>query len=239
MYLQLSKLYRKIIPLFLRKKIKDQQEINENRLLIKDNGHIYSHFYNSKSIFIHIPKAGGISTIKSLYGKDINGFGHPTYMRFVNMYGKRDFDSFYKFTFVRNPWDRTLSAYKFLQQGGMHHLDRKFCDDVLGQYETFEDFVLNWLTPENVRNWVHFIPQYLYIYDESLNLKVNFVGRFEELNKDFETVRNVVGFGSPLKHLNKTQDENKKNYRESYTPEMVEVIKEVYKKDIELFYYQF
>jgi hypothetical protein len=239
MYSQLRKLYRKLVPIYFRQKIKDKQEINKHRLLIKEKGHIYSRFYNSKSIFIHIPKAGGISILKSLYGQDVNGFGHPTYRRFLNMFGRHDFNSFYKFTFVRNPWDRTLSAYQFLKRGGMHHLDKKFCDDVLAQYETFYDFVLNGLTLENANNWVHFIPQYLYVYDENLNLKVDFIGRFEGFSHDFETVRNTIGVGSALVHLNKTQDKKHINYREYYTPEMIEVINQIYKEDIKLFNYQF
>ena len=118
-------------------------------------------------------------------------------------------------------------------------MDQQFCNEVLSDYGTFEKFVMEWVDEENVESWVHFIPQYHYVYDADMNLVVDFVGRFENFNKDFEKVRSILKTGTPLKHLNKTGDKKSKSYRDAYTPEMAEKVAKVYKIDIELFGYAF
>jgi len=235
----IKKIYRTVVPETIRQKIKEREVYQEYDKLRKTPGHVYYLFDETESIFIHIPKAGGISTIKSLYGEDANGFGHPTYERFLRMYGKKSFNEYFKFTFVRNPWDRLLSAYNFLKKGGMNHMDQQFCDDVLSSYDTFEQFVMEWVDRENVEGWVHFIPQYHYVYDKNKNLVIDFVGCFEQFEADFESIREKLGTGIPLKHLNKTKDKKENNYRDAYTQEMTEKVAEVYKEDIELFGYEF
>lgn len=235
----MKKLYRKVVPEVIRQKIKEREVYGEYEKLRKKPEHVYYRFDMTKSIFIHIPKAGGISTIKSLYGEEANGFGHPTYAHFLRLYGKKRFEKYFKFTFVRNPWDRLLSAYNFLKKGGMNHMDQQFCENIVSSYDTFEQFVLEWVTPENVKSWVHFIPQYHYVYDNNRNLVIDFVGRFEQFETDFESIREKLGTGIPLKHLNKTKDKKEKSYRDAYTLEMAEKVAEVYKEDIELFGYEF
>lgn len=235
----MKKLYRTLIPEKIRQKVKEYGTYQGYQKLRRTPGHVYRRFDETQSIFIHIPKAGGISTIKSLYGEEADGFGHPTYERFLRMYGKKRFDAYFKFTFVRNPWDRLLSAYSFLKKGGLNHMDQQFCDEVLSGYDTFEKFVMGWVDKQSVESWVHFIPQYHYVYDSNMNLVVNFVGRFEHFNEDFEKVRSILETGTPLKHLNKTGEKKAKSYRDAYSPEMAEKVAYVYKTDIELFGYAF
>ena len=233
----MKKLYRTLVPKWIREKVKERETYHNYQKLRKKSGHVYRRFDETESIFIHIPKAGGISTIKSLYGEEAGGFGHPTYKRFLRLYGKKHFDAYFKFTFVRNPWDRLLSAYNFLKKGGLNHMDQQFCDDVLCEYDTFEKFVMEWVDSESVEGWVHFIPQYRYVYDDDMKLVVDFVGKFENFNEDFEKVRDTLQVGIPLKHLNKTKDKEEKSYRDAYTSEMAEKVTDIYKKDIQLFGY--
>jgi hypothetical protein len=235
----IKKLYRTIVPESVRKSLRDKQAFNEYQKDRETEGHTYNCFDKTKSIFVHIPKAGGISTIKSLYGQQANGFGHPTYERFVRLYGKEKFDEYYKFTFVRNPWDRLFSGYNFLKEGGMNSLDKNFSATVLKDFDTFEDFVMKWCSEENINSWVHFIPQYKYIYDKNENLVVDFVGRFENFNDDFEKVRSKLEVGEPLKHLNKTKQKKENQYREAYSDEMRDKVYNLYKKDVELLNYSF
>ena len=209
------------------------------QVLRKTDGNTYRRFDETKSIFIHIPKAGGISTIKSLYGEKADGIGHRPYSHFIFVYGEETYNRYFKFSFVRNPWDRLYSAYKFLKKGGMDLPDKNFNEKILSKYDSFEEFVLKWLDDTNVDSYDHFIPQYKFLYDENDNLMVDFVGRFENLNEDYEKIREKIGTGEPLKHLNKTKDKKENDYRKVYTPEMAEKVAEVYKKDIELFGYSF
>lgn len=232
-------MYRMIVPEKLRRKISEKRSFSEYQKERETPNHTYSRFDETKSIFIHIPKAGGISIIKSLYGEEANGFGHPTYERFLRMYGKKQYESYFKFTFVRNPWDRLLSAYNFLKKGGMNHLDKQFSDDVLKNYNSFESFVMDGINETNIEKWVHFIPQYRYIYDAKMNLVVDYVGRFENFEADFEHIRSMLQQGTPLQHRNKTGESKEETYREAYTPEMVQKVAKLYQNDIRLLGYEF
>lgn len=235
----MKRIYRALVPVRFREKVKEYQEYQGYQKLRRQEGHVYQCFDATKSVFVHIPKAGGISIIKSLYGDQAGGFGHPSYMRFLKLFGKKRFNTYYKFTFVRNPWDRLHSAYGFLKKGGMNPQDKQFSDEVMSQVDTFEDFVMSWLTPERVSEWVHFIPQYKYITNAKGEIVVDFVGRFENFETDFESISKHIGVNQSLIHLNKTKDKKVFDYREVYTKEMVEKVALLYKKDVELFNYEF
>jgi len=235
----MSKLYRAIVPLRFREKVREYEEYQEYRKLRHQEGHAYQCFDTTKSIFVHIPKAGGISIIKSLYGEKTGGFGHPTYKRFLKLYGKKRFQEYYKFTFVRNPWDRLYSAYCFLKKGGMSHQDKQFSEEVLSEFKSFEAFVMQWLTTENIKSWVHFIPQHTFLTNNNGELVVDFVGRFENFETDFKKISNHIGIKQALIHRNKTKDKMLSHYREVYTQEMKEKVEQLYKKDIDLFEYRY
>lgn len=95
--------------------------------------------HTNKFIFIHIPKAAGTSVTKFLsefteyrdlelggtqFGEAIqpayfNRFGlykHAPASRVKVVMGDVDWNSYYSFSFVRSPYDRVISVYKFLRQ---------------------------------------------------------------------------------------------------------------------------
>ncbi|BBG65157.1 alpha-2,3-sialyltransferase [Hydrogenimonas sp.] len=230
---------RAVVPENIRNKYHRMVEYKKYQKLRNTPDNTYKRFDETQSIFIHIPKAAGISTIKSLYGERANGIGHRPYTHFIFVYGEKAYNRYFKFSFVRNPWDRLYSAYKFLKKGGISEPDVIFNETTLINYDTFESFVMEWVNAENVQTYFHFIPQYQFIYSPEFELMVDFVGRFENLNEDYEKIREKIGTGEHLKHLNKTKDKKENDYREVYTPEMAEKVAEVYKKDIELFGYSF
>lgn len=232
----IRKIYRNIVPQKIREKVRYKIEIDKLRKKSFEKGETFYYFRQTKSIFIHIPKAGGISIIKSLYGENTKGFGHPTYKIFLDLF-KEDYYEFFKFTFVRNPWDRVYSAYTFLTQGGLNEQDRNFFEKYLKEFKTFEDFVLNGLDKEYIKNWIHFIPQYTFIYDENDRLMVDFVGRFENFENDFNKIANKINSNAKLKHLNKSK--KKKSYVDMYNDKMIEKVYHIYKKDIDLLNYDF
>jgi hypothetical protein len=71
------------------------------------------------------------------------------------------------------------------------------------KYDSFEAFVKGWLNSENIYEHTHFFPQHMFLYDETGSLAVDFLGRFEKLEKDFRHVRERLdGLGSDLQQLN-------------------------------------
>ncbi|MFP4354891.1 MAG: sulfotransferase family 2 domain-containing protein [Phycisphaerae bacterium] len=73
-------------------------------------------FDKYRCIFVHIPKAAGVSVCQTLFG-NLAG-GHDTIEKYQKVFSWSDYKRYFKFTFVRNPWDRLASAYRFLRKGG-------------------------------------------------------------------------------------------------------------------------
>ena len=90
-------------------------------------------------LFIHIPKTAGTSISQALFGSD---FGHCTVDHY-EIFSPKRFHNYFKFAFVRNPWDRFLSAYKFLNKGGMYSVDKNWADIHFSEFNDFDQFVLS------------------------------------------------------------------------------------------------
>jgi len=187
-----------------------------------------------RCIFVHIPKTAGLSIAKALFGNA--GGSHVPLSTYERVFDKAEFDSYFKFAFVRNPWDRVVSAYAYLiDGGGQNEYDEKW-GRTLAAYDGFEAFVTGWLTPGNVREQIHFLPQHEFVCTEGSALGVDFVGRFERIEQDFESVRKKLGIGGALQHLNASK---RQRYASYYNPKTIGIVADVYQKDIELFGYDF
>jgi hypothetical protein len=190
-------------------------------------------FDDYKCIFIHIPKCAGIAVSKSLLGKPV---GHLSALDYRMIFGKKDFNSYYKFTFVRNPFSRLISAYEFMENGGFGESDKNIVA-IVKQYPTFQDFVLNYLTPHTAKRIRHFRPQHFFVCDSSNNIMVNFIGRFESIEQDYENIRNKIGVGEPLKRMNATNGKRLSLNIYYENPRVLNKVIEIYYKDFEIFSY--
>jgi chondroitin 4-sulfotransferase 11 len=192
---------------------------------------------DNRIIFIHIPKTAGNGIIQSLYNQKATG--HDKIIKYKK-FNSEKYDIYYKFGFVRNPWDRFVSAFHYLKQGGISINDIEFAQKYLSNIKDFTDFVYK-LEEQSFRRlilkWIHFTPQYEFICDSDSNIAVNYLGKYETIDSDFEYLKKQFGKDSvKLKEHNKSKHNP---YWEYYDMEMVEIVREVYKKDIELFNYEF
>ena len=201
---------------------------------IHQKGSLLHSFHESKTIFIHIPKTAGISLVKSIFG-DVTLEGHRSVSFYKQVFGNR-YSDFFTFTIVRNPWDRLYSAYKFLEKGGINIHDKNAFDIHLAIYKDFEDFVLNGLNEKIIWEIMHFIPQYEFVCDKNGKIIVDYVGKFDSLNKSLDEINDILKSDFKLEHHNKTQ---KKDYKDIYTTAMIEKVHQIYQKDIDIFEYSF
>jgi hypothetical protein len=137
-------------------------------------------------------------------------------------------DNSFKFTFVRNPFDRLASCYRHvIQKGAMNNIQNH---PDLHRDMSFEEFVdaISKIKVEDMD--IHFRPQYTFIPE-----KPDFIGKFENLSEDYLTVCKMIGIKAPgLLHENKT---NKTIFKDYYTQKIVDKVVKLYKKDFELFKY--
>lgn len=209
--------------------------------------------HKHKCIFIHIPKTAGTS---------INTFFHPgvvfktlppDYDRLFGWCSKRQihlqhatskqlvelglvsekvWNDYFKFTFVRNPWDRAYSDYIWIQ---------KFS----GVKGTFKNYIHKTNEFEVILNDTtnhHYLGDHLMaqtdFFDFKGNYKMDFIGRFESFENDITQVNERLGINTPFaKHENKGNRHSK--YSDFYTTTMKKWVDKKFKKDIELLDYQF
>lgn len=140
--------------------------------------------HEPRSVFIHIPKTGGTSIRRGLFGDVVEGptqgFVPPEWM------------SCFKYAFVRNPYDRVISAWKMFASG-MENSVWKHPQDERGlslqrflEIATDESISFDGrreTTSEKIRH--HAIPQ---THPFNCLEFADFVGRFEQLDSDFAKV---------------------------------------------------
>ena len=157
---------------------------------------------------------------------------------------QQDFDACFKFSFVRNPWSRILSEYRY--RNYFHH-------------HSFKDFVLHKMPkPGFDDKYRHVMPQFEMLHDQQGKLLVDFVGRFETLQQDFERVCARLGIkDAHLPHRNrsdkKSRDLKRKlrnilfmngenghhELKDFYDDETRDAVADYYRMDIETFGYRF
>lgn len=176
--------------------------------------------HKHKCIFVHVPKAAGTS-IERVFIDDLNldmdnrhslilgvnnnknlgprRVSHLLASEYVKDHyiSQELFDSYFKFAFVRNPFTRLFSTYKFLG------FDDLICFDGFIQKKLDSLF-------SSSEYGFFFKPAYDYLYDYNGNCLVDFVGKFENLNSDFKLAIETITFfkdSTSLKHVNKTTND--------------------------------
>jgi chondroitin 4-sulfotransferase 11 len=197
-------------------------------------GYTYKPFDDTRSIFVHIPKCAGVSVANALYGNGAGG--HATFDDYLRVFEPRAMLQYFKFTVVRNPWDRLVSAFHFLKGGGFKPADRVWADAELGAYDTFDDFVRRWVNDTNIWKWYHFQPQYHYMIERRQKIALDFIGMVENIDEDFAYIANRVGVDCSLPQTNRSDHSQ---YTEYYCSTTKQIVADVYRRDISLLGYSF
>lgn len=194
-------------------------------------------------IFIHVPKTGGRSISTALNHIDIE---HKSIKSNIQSFGKKYVDNTFKFTVIRNPWDRMWSFFKFFI------LDKR--PDLEKYYYDFNQWILDGCpvtTKNNTTNTpVSIGLDHMSFYkDDSNTIKIDYFIRFENLQSGFDEVCLNLNINSiTLPHIGEKEhflllDKYPyidKDYKDQYTSQ--EAIDYVYLRNIEiinLFNYDF
>ena len=214
-----------------------------------------SHTY--KCIFVHIPKTAGTSIEKKLglfdqlkegvqdhrTIREVEPFPltrvlqpehWPTVPGRIKGVLKRqrritpeNYHNYYKFAFVRNSWSRTYSWYKNVMRGKIHQDALNISPDC-----SFKDFIKYHLD----NNWA-MKSQLQWITDARGEIPLDFIGRFEQLDKDFTRICNDIGIeDNQLPQLLKAQNAH---YTDFFDDEMKDIIAQRFKDEIKYFKFEF
>ena len=199
--------------------------------------------HKHKFAFIHIPKCGGTS-VEKVFARNADKVDVAHKHLPLSALEGRGFlpPAYFLFSFVRNPWSLTVSMYNYL-----------WCSNYPWPKvwrKTHPAF-----SKLSFKKWIKHpyfkTPTLLYVdivkdggsvgkmcdFISSKKNKVDFIGRFENLQEDFNKVCDKIGIPQQeLPHTNKTKH---KHYTEYYDDETREIVAEKYAKDIEYFGYEF
>lgn len=192
-----------------------------------------------KLVYLHIPKTAGNGIFKSLglkpggrwaEGCRVVGTTKHHVVRWRIPRG------YFVFAFVRNPWDRILSYYMFrsgaasLKRRGVHPDERMI--PFTEWLERLEEFG-KW---EGISRAFHIAIQ---SQNRTVGHIPDFIGRFENLEKDFAAVCVKLGLDPPPLQRHNVTPEKKKPYTEYYEDRAVQMVARMYRDDIERFGYEF
>lgn len=198
--------------------------------------------HKHKFIFFAPPKTASSSVRKSLNPfSDIRSCGvvdselyyhvKPTKLKIYFKNQNWNWKNYYKFAFVRNPWSRLVSKWNYRVRSASESGSESFRQNSIKFVEknkTFGEYIRNIKSPNLCYSW---------IYDRSGNQLVDFVGKFENLQEDFNQICCEIGIPKQqLPHANKTKHTH---YTEYYDDETIEIVAKKFSKDIEYFNYEF
>jgi hypothetical protein len=198
-------------------------------------------FISSRSVFVHIPKAAGISISQSLYGGA--SCYHTTSSWYALALTLAEIRQFFIYTIVRNPWDRLHSAYHFLKQGGYNDGDRYCWDKYLKKYKDFNEFAIDLPNAKfAMKNIVHLYPMHHFIELRPGSNILSYLGYYEDLNNAYSHIAERLNqrptASTGLAHQNRTP-EKARSYLTSYSNKAIDVVGNLYERDITLFGYTF
>lgn len=173
----------------------------------------------TQKVFINLFASAGISIYKKIILKD-----HATALDIINEIGYINYNKYFSFAVVRNPWDWQVSQYYYMlkkENHPQHNFVKSF-----GSFDAY----IEWRCQNEV------VLQRDFIYSATGNLLVNYVARYENIANEFAHICNNIGIDVKLPKLNVS---NKINYKTLYNKHTKKLIEESFHYDIETFRYKY
>lgn len=199
---------------------------------IKEKAHILDK--ENRFMFLASRKCGTQSVCRYLLKKRciVRKDSPITHRRKVKRYSNEDIVNIFKFTIVRNPYERVVSAFHALQQ----YSQKK---NKVPANMSFQTFVKTILAKEGTNYDIHFEPQYpnIYFVDNTIgNIIVDFVAKLENIEEDWKYISSKIKCNSVLPHKNKSKHDH---YSVYYDKRTKDIIDDLYRIDIKMLGYEF
>jgi len=170
---------------------------------------------NEKLGFVNIREKGIVNYL----------IGSEEYLKQANL-TLEQWNSYYKFTFIRNPYDKIISAYHFINK-------------IYSRKPSFKDFLKD---KDNCENWTYshaFITQYDHLLDCNDKLNIDYLGDFNNLNEELIKVLTTLGVKNILhgkliaENIKINASDVIKNYYNYFDEETLVLVNEYFHKDFE------
>jgi hypothetical protein len=184
-----------------------------------------------KFVFLHLPKNAGSSVTKALaryigVQREELRYGQNKFIYARNLHNFiSDPESYYIFSVIRNPWDRVVSYFHYLQQIRQppHNLgkDIKFKDWVKGKGFKGLQTQMSQLSDQ---------------FPCNISTSINYVARLESLSEDWSSICQGMGIECELMHDKKSSH---RDYTDYYDDETKDIVYRNYKDDVDCLSYYF
>jgi len=138
--------------------------------------------------------------------------------KIMNM-DKDKWESYFIFTFIRNPYDRIISGWNYVNKYNI----------------PFNNYLNLNFKANSFDYWHVFMTQSRHLIDLNGKININYIGKFESLENDLNIILNKIGFKNihkPFKKNNKTH----KDYKTYYNEEILQKVNNLLKEDFNLDY---
>ncbi|WP_294121894.1 sulfotransferase family 2 domain-containing protein [Sphingomonas sp.] len=150
--------------------------------------------------------------------------GHLSLQQIRPYLRPEEWQSFFKFAFVRNPFDRFISYCAFMTREQ-------------GDFDQDPKNVMRHMIANPPTGHLLFQPQHSFITGEDGQLLTDQVGRVEAMQQSYDEIASRIGI--PTAQLDRVNSSNRRDYREYYDPPLIEAVTKLYARDLELFGYEF
>jgi hypothetical protein len=141
----------------------------------------------------------------------------------------REYSEYFSFAFVRNPFDWQVSNYFYIKQHPLHPRYREVKGMAFREY-------LEWT---RLNNRIHLQSDFVRGCDGQNETIVNYIGKFESLEKDFNHILENIGLSSDVTLDLYNASKRSSDYRGYYDDASIKFIKRQYAEDLDRFGYAF
>ena len=151
--------------------------------------------------------------------------GHITLEQIRPFLGDEKFASYLKFAFVRNPFDRFVSYCAFMTRA----------TDAFNRNP--KAVMRNILFEVRPMDHVLYVPQHTFVTAEDGQVLADSIGRVEEMQASYDAI--CARIGIPSRTLDQVNSSRRGHYRDYYDQQLIDGVGELYRRDLELFGYEF